>query len=83
MIKLNKKTYKALQPYETYFRQAYYGCYLMNMSALKITNILEIVRKCGYVGSVTVGCNSCKLKFMKEIGKEYFEYQKSLEKGDN
>lgn len=83
MIKLNKSIYKKLQPYETYFRQAHYGCYLMNMSSLKILDILEIVKKCGYVGSVTVSCNNCKLKFMKEIGKYYFEYQKSLEKGDN
>lgn len=78
MIKLNEKTYKELQQFATYFRQAYYGCYYTNLSQLKITNILEIVRRCGYVGSVTVSCNNCVLRFLRDVGEAYFNYEKSI-----
>ena len=83
MIKINKNIYKQLKKYEMYLRQAKH-CYLMNCSSKTILDVLEIVRKCGYVGSVNVACSNCKLKFLQEIAKPYFEYQISLEKkGDN
>lgn len=83
MIKINKTYYKQLQKFEMYFRQAHFGSYLMNCSAKTTLDLLEIVRKIGYVGGVNVSCNSCKIKFFKDIAKDYFTYQKSIEKGDN
>ena len=83
MIKINKKIYKELQKFEMYFRQSYFGSYLMNCSSKTTLDLLEIVRKIGHVGSVNVSCNSCKIKFFKEIAKEYFNYQNTIEKGDN
>lgn len=83
-MNITKKIYKELQPFATYFRTAYYGSYYTNLSQLKITNILEIVRKCGYVGSVTTSCNNCVLRFLRDIGEAYFKFEKTLEKkGDN
>lgn len=83
-MKINKTYYKLLQKYETYFRQAHYGSYLMNCSSKVTLEVVDIAKKCGYVGSVNVSCNSCKIKFFKEVAKVYFEYQKSIDKkGEN
>lgn len=76
MIKINKTYYKQLQKFEMYFRQSHFGSYLMNCSSKTTLDLLEIVRKIGYVGSVNVSCNSCKIKFFKEIAKEYFQLSK-------
>jgi ribosomal protein S8 len=78
-MNINKDTYKDLQKFEMYFRQAHYGSYLMNCSSKTTLEVVDIAKKCGYVGSVNVTCNSCKIKFFKEVAKEYFTYQKSIE----
>lgn len=78
MVKINKFIYKQLQPYESFLRSAYYGSYIMNLSTTKFLEIIEIARKGGWNGSANPTCNSCKIKVLKDIGKYYFEYQKSL-----
>lgn len=78
MVKINQTIYKQLQQYESFLRSAYYGSYIMNLSISKFLEIIEIVRKGGWNGSANPTCNSCKIKVLKEIGKYYFEYQKSL-----
>lgn len=82
MIKLNKNTYTKLRKFEPQFRSAYYGCYLVNISTIAINEALEIAKKAGYTGSMNISCGSCKLKFFKEVGKAYFEYQKQLNDED-
>lgn len=77
-MNINKDTYKELQRFEKHLRSAFYGSYLMNCSSKTTLDVLEIVRKNGYVGSVNVSCNSCKIKFFKDIAKDYFTYQKSI-----
>lgn len=82
MIRLNKTTYNKLKKFEPHFRSAYYGCYLVNISSIAISEALDIAKKAGYTGSMNLSCSQCKLKFFKEVGKAYFEYQKSLDNDD-
>lgn len=87
MVKINRNIYKQLQQYESFLRSAFYGSYIMNLSTSKFLEIIEIARKGGWNGSANPTCNSCRIATLKQIGKYYFEYQKSLtvkkEKGDN
>lgn len=78
MMNINKDIYKELQRFEIYFRQAYFGSYLMNCSSKTTLDLLEIVRKIGYIQGVNITCNSCRIKFFKEVAKEYFTYQNSI-----
>lgn len=78
MITINKKIYEELKPYAIYMRQAYYSCCVMNISALKITQLVEIAKKAGYNNSVNPSCSSCVIKMLSALGKEYFAYEKVL-----
>lgn len=82
MIKINKKNYKKFQVYEQWLRTAHYGSYVMGISQLKITQLVELARSAGYTGSLVSSCNSCLIKFLREVAKPYFEYQKTLNKDE-
>lgn len=75
---INKDTYKELQPFAVHLRTAFYGCYYSNLSQTKILQLFNIARKAGYVKSVTTSCNSCVLRFLRDIGEAYFKYEKSI-----
>ena len=40
--------------------------------------IYDIVVKVGYNGRENFTCTRCRLKFIKEVGKVYFEYKQKL-----
>lgn len=83
-LNINKKLYKELQKYEKHFRSTVYGSYIMGMSTKEKMDLLELSRKIGYLQGVNIACNSCVIKWVKEIGKNYFEFQKTIEKkGEN
>lgn len=77
-MNINKDTYKELQKFEKHLRSAFYGSYIMGMSTKEKLDLVEISRKIGYLQGVNTACNSCVIKWVKEIGKEYFTYQKSI-----
>lgn len=79
MLTINKTSYKQLQKYESYFRQAYYGMYLTGMDMMTTKKIIELYEKIGGNKVINTVCNACKLSMCKEIGKVYFEYQKKME----
>lgn len=75
---INRDIYKELQPFAVHLRTAFYGCYYSNLSQMKVLQLIDIARKAGYVKSVTTSCNNCVLRFLRDIGEEYFNYQKSI-----
>lgn len=79
MISINKNIYTELKPYAVYMRQAYYSCCVMNISALKVTEIVKIAKKAGYNSSVNPSCSSCIIKMLSALGKEYFAYEKAMQ----
>lgn len=79
MITINKTTYTELKPYAVYMRQAYYSCCVMNISALKVAEIVKIAKKAGYTNSVNPSCSSCIIKMLSALGKEYFAYEQTME----
>lgn len=81
MIKISKNTYKKLQKFERHFRSVVYGSYIMNFGQKDKLELLELSKEIGYFDSVNIACNSCVIKWVNSIGKAYFEYQKSIEKG--
>lgn len=83
MISINKNIYTELKPYAVYMRQAYYSCCVMNISALKVTEIVKIAKKAGYNSSVNPSCSSCIIKMLSALGKEYFAYEKAMQDKKN
>ena len=79
MISINKNIYLELKPFAVYLRQAYYSCCITGLSALKITQLVEIAKKAGYTNSVNPSCSSCVIKMLSALGKEYFAYEKTME----
>ena len=78
MINLDRVTYSKLKKYEVNFRQAVYGMSYSGVTAQKITDIYNIVKPLGYNKKINSSCNGCRLKFLQEIGTEYFNFQKQL-----
>lgn len=83
MISINKTIYQELKPYAVYMRQAYYSCCVMNISALKVAEIVKIAKKAGYNSSVNPSCSSCIIKMLFALGKEYFAYEKAMQDKKN
>ena len=77
MIKLDNTTYKQLKEHENILAAAYKGNYL-NAPYLTVKTIYDIVVKVGYNGRENFTCTRCRLKFIKEVGKVYFEYKQKL-----
>lgn len=77
MIVFNRKVYGELKQYETNFRQAVFGNYV-NIPLVKVKEIYQKVKTIGYNKTAQFSCNSCRLKFLQEVGKAYFQYQSDL-----
>lgn len=78
MIVLNNISYNKLGKYESMLSQAYKGNYYSGATVLILKEIYEIVKNCGYRKSANFSCNSCRLQFLSEVGKAYFQYQSDL-----
>lgn len=77
MIRLDNNTYKQLKEHENILAAAYKGNYL-NAPYLTVKTIYDIVVKVGYNGQANFTCTRCRLNFIKEVGKAYFDYKQKL-----
>jgi hypothetical protein len=77
MIKLDNSSYKQLKEHENILAAAYKGNYL-NAPYLTVKTIYDIVVKVGYNGQANFTCTRCRLNFIKEVGKAYFDYKQKL-----
>ena len=77
MIRLDNNTYKQLKEHENILAAAYKGNYL-NAPYLTVKTIYDIVVKVGYNGQANFTCTRCRLNFIKEVGKAYFDFKQKL-----
>lgn len=77
MIKVDNVSYKQLKEHENILAAAYKGNYL-NAPYLTVKTIYDIVVKVGYNGQANFTCTRCRLNFIKEVGKAYFEFKQKL-----
>ena len=77
MIRLDNNTYKQLKAHENILAAAYKGNYL-NAPYLTVKTIYDIDVKVGYNGQANFTCTRCRLNFIKEVGKAYFDFKQKL-----
>ena len=73
---MNIEQYKQLEPYEEHLYTSYKLDYYRNLSVKSQSDLAlifkEMYREESKIGK---GCNSCVLKDLKRLGKDYFEYK--------
>lgn len=77
MIRLDNNAYKQLKEHENILAAAYKGNYL-NAPYLTVKKIYDIAVKVGYNGRANFTCTRCRLNFIKEVGKAYFDFKQKL-----
>lgn len=80
MLQLDNKSYKKLEVYQQHFRTAVYGLCYSGLTASKLQEIYDIVKPLGLTFKPNMGCNSCRLKFLQEVGKAWFAYDEKVKK---
>lgn len=78
MLTINRNSYSQLKVFEPHFKMAVYGMCYSGLTTQKLQELLAIVKPMGYTQSVNLSCNSCRLKLLQTIGKQYFDYQNKL-----
>lgn len=80
MVKLDNKAYKKLEPFQQHFRTAVYGLCYSGLTASKLLEVYDTVKTLGLTYRPNFSCNTCRLKFLQEVGRAWFAYDEKVKK---